>query len=150
MALLPRPVRNNNPLDIRVGALWLGLMPVEQMTPEQKAEGNFAVFKNPVWGFRAALVLLRNYGRKYGDRTLEAIVSRLAPPSKNNTASYISAMEHWTGLSATGLLDMEDFGVLSVLVRAFARQEAGDFEPYWSDSQIDTAVAMLQGAEAEV
>lgn len=144
---LPRPVRNNNPLDINSGPMWLGLMPESQMTQEQREETRFAVFKSPVWGFRAGAVLLRNYGKIYGVRTLEGLVSRLAPASENNTRAYIAAMEHWTGFEPKTQLDLEDPQVLGPLLRGFAMQEAGDFDKYWLESQIDTALAML-GASA--
>lgn len=143
-----RPVRNNNPLDIRAGASWLGLMPEAQMTPEQRAETGFAVFKSPVWGFRAGLVLIRNYWREYGLHQLCTIVPRFAPPIENPTASYVAAMEHWTGFGAIQNLNLEDFATLGLLVKGFATQETGAFQPYWLESQIDTACAMLNKPEA--
>lgn len=143
---LPRPVRNNNPLDIRMGPAWLGLLPAEQMNLAQAAEPDFAVFKSPAWGFRAGAILLRNYGRKYGLHTLPQLVARLAPSNENNTSAYTQAMWKSTGFALDATLDLENPLVLGPLLRSFANEECGDFAKYWLESQIDQALAMLNGA----
>ncbi len=55
----PRGIRNNNPLLVAKDK-WIGLMPKDEMTPAQLAEKKYAVFKHPVYGFRAgARIVLR-------------------------------------------------------------------------------------------
>ena len=60
----PRGIRNNNPVLVAMDK-WLGLMPKEEMTPAQLAEKKYAVFKHPVYGFRAgARIVLRQQSEK--------------------------------------------------------------------------------------
>ncbi len=60
----PRGIRNNNPVLVAKDK-WVGLMPKDEMTPAQLAEKKFAVFKHPVYGFRAgARVVLRQQKEK--------------------------------------------------------------------------------------
>src|SRR3569623_1819955 len=56
------------------------------------SDSAFETFATPEAGIRALAVLLRNYQRKYGLRTVRAIITRYAPPSENNTESYVSAV----------------------------------------------------------
>ena len=48
----------------------------------------FCQFKAMKWGLRAAIKLLDNYIRR-GAQTPRQIISRWAPPSENDTASYV-------------------------------------------------------------
>lgn len=71
----------NNPLNIRYSAKndWLG----------QVGERNgFCVFSEEKYGWRAAFVLLKNYGKK-GFRSVNDIIHRFAPASENPTSSYV-------------------------------------------------------------
>lgn len=74
-------MRLNNPLNIRYSPMnnWKG----------QSGEcSGFCVFENIDYGFRAALILLRNYVRK-GYRSVGTIIHRWAPKSENDTEKYI-------------------------------------------------------------
>ena len=55
-------IANRNPLNIRYVKAnhWLGLHP---QTPNVKG---FCHFTAPAYGFRAAIILIKNYMRKYG------------------------------------------------------------------------------------
>lgn len=79
---MTRGQRNNNPLNIRKGSQWKGLV----RTPEEK---HFCVFSSMLYGIRAALVLLRTYKYRYHCVTISQIISRWAPPSENDTNKYI-------------------------------------------------------------
>lgn len=142
---LPRPVRNNNPLDIETGTAWQGLLPVGQMTEAQASEPRFCVFQSAVWGFRAALLLLRNYSRLHGLRTIDGLVARLAPADENPTHQYEANVAEWTGFARDAVLDMENTDVLSGLVKACTRQECGGWEPWWSDQALANGLALMQG-----
>ena len=80
---MTRGIRNNNPLNIRRNPAnqWQGLRPVQ-------ADKLFCQFKAMKWGLRAAIKLLDNYIRR-GAQTPRQIISRWAPPSENDTASYV-------------------------------------------------------------
>lgn len=57
----------------------------------------FCTFDTMEHGYRAALILLRNYVKR-GYDTIFEIVSRWAPESENNTKAYISAvLAHFNG-----------------------------------------------------
>ena len=78
-------IANRNPLNIRYVKAnhWLGLHP---QTPNVKG---FCHFTAPAYGFRAAIILIKNYMRKYGCVTPENIIRRWAPPTET-TPNFIS------------------------------------------------------------
>lgn len=88
----PRAVRNNNPLNIRVGEPWQGLMPRGSMSPAQAAETEFCVFANAAMGFRAAAETFHTYALRDGVTTVAQAVHRWAPPNENNTSAYVQAV----------------------------------------------------------
>lgn len=116
MALVPRGVRNNNPLNIRKGNDWNG----ETLISQDK---EFETFKNPTFGFRAGAKLIRNYYHNYGLTTVREILNRFAPPSENNTEAYIAKVSKALGVSDSTALDLED--VLPELLHAIAHHENG-------------------------
>lgn len=80
----PRGVRNNNPLNIRknAGFSWVGEVGQD--------EAGFVVFDSVENGIRAAAKLIKNYDRLYSINTISEIINRWAPPSENDTQSYIA------------------------------------------------------------
>ncbi len=83
-----RAWRNNNPLNIRRGEEWQGLVAKQNRTDRQ-----FCQFLNQTWGYRAAAKLMKSYSR-YFQQTgkpfdIITILNRWAPPSENDTAKYI-------------------------------------------------------------
>ena len=92
--MLPRGIRNNNPLNIRRTATqWQGLAKVQ-------TDAAFCQFETLEWGWRAAFVLLaRTYYRKLGLQTIRAIIARWAPPADgNHTTTYIHNVSRLTGI----------------------------------------------------
>lgn len=73
-----------NPLNIRASVKnnWLG---------SRGSYKGFVVFNSTELGYRAALLLLRNYVRN-GHRTIFDIINRWAPPTENDTDSYIKTV----------------------------------------------------------
>lgn len=73
--------KRNNPLNIRYSKSnkWLGQI--------GSADG-FCKFKAERYGWRAAFILLKNYG-KMGYNSVRKIVERWAPYSENTTSNYI-------------------------------------------------------------
>ena len=53
------------------------------------------------------------------------MISRYAPPTENNTDSYIAAITEWTGLSADEPLDTRSRRVMVPIVMAMSRIENG-------------------------
>ena len=118
--MLPRGLRNNNPLNIRRTAnLWQGLSK-EQNDPD------FFQFESMAWGYRAAFVVLRTYRNRYGINTVERIVRRWAPEKDgNDTEYYIRKVTVLTGLERTQILDDQDPRTMMNLVAAMSRVENG-------------------------
>jgi hypothetical protein len=140
-----RSVRNNNPGNIdRGGFNWQGQMPESQMTPEQRVEPRFVVFQNPGWGFRALCLELHTYWAHDGCKTIEAVISRWAPPNENNTTAYIEDVAAKSGIDAHAVLNFDDVNQLIAVGRAIASHEIGgalpyaqSFYPYWKDADLE-------------
>ena len=108
-------IAKNNIFNIRAGqAQWLG------MTGSKKG---FVEFDTQEHGIRAWLVLMRNYRRRYGCRTIRQIVTRFAPPTENQTERYIRYC-----CQTVVLGDNADIGqdiMYAMLGVAMARMETG-------------------------
>jgi hypothetical protein len=91
--MLPRGIRNNNPLNIRRSKdQWQGMKKVQSDT-------QFCQFETLDWGWRAAFKLLtRTYYHQYRLYTIKGIISRWAPPNENNTRVYIENVSRLTGI----------------------------------------------------
>lgn len=133
--MIPRPARNNNPFDLEAGDHWQGLMPTDRLTEQQRHE-RFAVFEAPEWGFRAGVVMLRNYKILYGLNTVRKVVSRLAPPNENPTNDYMNFVAHEIGVKPDDVIDITNPSTMFLLAKAVARDETGSWAPYWSDEQL--------------
>ena len=98
--LTTRGQRNNNPFNIRYNKInkWKGLA---------GSDGSFCVFNDIKYGIRAGGVLLRGY-LKNGANTIRKIISKFAPPSENNTESYIKHVAQMSGINDTQVLTDAD------------------------------------------
>ena len=93
--MLPRGIRNNNPLNIRRTAKdqWKGMA-------EAQTDRAFVQFKSLEYGWRAAFYLLtRTYYHKYRLYTIRMIIGKWAPPQENATATYIENVSRLTGIA---------------------------------------------------
>lgn len=88
-----RAWRNNNPGNI-----------IKSVNNSNKIGGDerFAVFKDYESGFDAIIKLLE--GKTYSKLTLEAAITRYAPPVENDTESYINNVSKNTGVSKDSVL----------------------------------------------
>lgn len=118
----PRGIRNNNPLNIRIGNTWLG----ERLNPTDQA---FEEFVTMEYGLRAAFMILRRYIRRYHKNTVTSIVSTWAPAVENNTLRYIDTVCARTGLTPDCPIDYEDKVTMCKLVAAMAFVECGQQIP---------------------
>ena len=135
--MLPRGIRNCNPLNIRRSKdQWKGMA-------EAQNDRAFVQFKSLEWGWRAAFYLLtRTYYHKYRLYTIRTIVNRWAPASENNTKAYVDNVSRLTGIDPD-----EPIGIPSeqpsrwiALGLAMAIQENGT-----SSLDRSTLVALLLG-----
>jgi len=107
MVQIPRGIRNNNPLNIRIGNAWQGEV-------ENPTDPDFEQFKCMHYGLRAGFMLIKRYIERYRLDTITAIISRWAPPTENNTRHYINVV---SDMSEIGVLDKLDFNNMSQMVR---------------------------------
>lgn len=115
---MPRGIRNNNPLNIRIGNTWLGEVP-------NPTDSEFEQFVSPLYGLRAAFLILRRYIRRYGRDTVRKIISAWAPSSENNTQAYISNVSRAMAIDPDEVIDYADESTMVALVAAMALQECG-------------------------
>ena len=126
----PLGIRNNNPLNIRRGkTLWKG-----EIVPSPSGEvgrgvrgvrgagSTFCKFESMEWGLRAAFCLLRTYANKYRLCCVRDIIGRWAPPTENDTTSYIRHVCQLTGFGGNQRLTEKDW---PRLVKAMAHMECG-------------------------
>lgn len=114
----PRGIRNNNPLNIRIGNTWLGERP-------NPIDPTFEEFVTMEYGLRAAFIILRRYIRRYKKNTITSIVSTWAPASENNTLKYIDRVAALTKIDPTTPIDYYDRETMCKLVAAMAQVECG-------------------------
>ena len=116
---LPRGYRNNNPLNIRKNAAnaWKG-----KVVPG--TDPAFEQFISMAYGYRAGLYLLRKYISQ-GNNTIRKIINKWAPPSENNTSSYVNNVATRTGISADAVIERSDREKLCKIAYAMAWSENG-------------------------
>lgn len=112
--------KTKNPLNIRFNPsnAWKGQL------SEYKG---FCVFVSESYGFRAAYRLLTNYIAN-GVNTIEAIVSRWAPPTENNTEDYIKFVCDETLIPRDLYLtdnSIHDYWTKIIILEAMAKMESG-------------------------
>lgn len=121
--MVPRGIRNNNPLNIRKGNNWKG------ERPHQK-DKEFEEFESMTYGVRAGFKILRNYITGYGGKTaclntVRLIVRRWAPPSENATERYIDFVAKEMGIQPTDTISFRDKKTMVNLVNAMIFVECG-------------------------
>ena len=116
--MTPRGIRNNNPLNIRVGNKWLG----EVAQPTDK---DFEQFVSMAYGIRAALIILRRYMTRYHLNTIYDIVSRWAPKVENNVDQYAKFVSEKMDKGVLIPLDYYHREDVVKLVCAMAQYETG-------------------------
>lgn len=96
-----RGIRNNNPGNIKYSEAnqWIG---------QTGTDGTFAVFSDPVYGIRAAAVLLKNDIRA-GKATVEQLITEWAPKSDDNpTGSYVEYVARAVGVQPWEPVTIQD------------------------------------------
>lgn len=115
---IPRGIRNNNPLNIRVGNVWLGECPLPN-------DPDFEQFVSMKYGLRAGFVLLRRYINHYKRTTITQIISSWAPSTENATSKYIQSVASRMGCAADIPLSYSDKQTMCALVQAMCLVEVG-------------------------
>lgn len=114
-----RGERNCNPGNLeRNGIQWRGMC-------EQQTDPRFVSFRTPQFGIRALATVLRNYQIQHGINTVAGVIGRWAPPTENDTQSYIMAVSHALGVKPGETINISDTQTLEKLVTAIIRHENG-------------------------
>ena len=128
---MSRGIRNFNPGNIKdFGIPWNGMMAYDDRDTAQKQESTFVVFRAPWWGIRATAIIIRNYQRRHGLKTIAEIINRWAPASDNNPVSdYAAFVAARVGTPSNYEIDAEDFSTMRAIVQAIVSFENG-LDPY--------------------
>ena len=122
-SIVPRGIRNNNPLNIRKGSNWQG----ERQPQSDKA---FEEFESMQYGIRAGFKLIKKYMSGYNGLTkkfdtIELIIKRWAPPSENATQRYIDFVSKTTGIPSRQKLSFDNKKLMCDIVSAMIQVECG-------------------------
>lgn len=141
-------VRGKNPLNLKGGSKWIGRI-------GQDSRGHI-IFKDEIYGTRAAIINLRSYWVKHRLRTVRQIINRWAPPTdtigsipgnpKNNPSAYAAFVSKKSGLPVDGEIALfnnqggvHDPDQLFRLIDAMATYENGHkyrFDKRWFDEAV--------------
>ena len=91
----------------------------EQTDPE------FCTFTSPVYGLRAAFIILRRYIEVYHLVTIEKMISRWAPKSENKTEQYIKYVCDVTQIPKDTTIGTHMKWRLCAIVAAMSAYECG-------------------------
>ncbi len=117
-----RGIRNNNPGNLNyVGQAGAHL--------EKGVHPRFAVFATPEAGLMALRGQLLRYNQRDGLDTVAGIIGKWAPPSENDTASYIEGVSHALGVTPDQKLGPFTPHLVAGLMRAIILMENGK-NPY--------------------
>ena len=133
----PRGIRDNNPGNLQPPPGLTGWQGTVGM------DGPFVIFADDTWGLRALALDITNKISKDGLDTITSLITVYAPPSENDTASYIAAVASDTGIGATDQLGTDQDTITS-LMRAIINHENGDTASaqYIPDADILTGYQM--------
>jgi hypothetical protein len=136
-APIPRGIRNNNPLNIRIAQKneWRG-----EVLAIVRSDSEFEQFEDPVFGLRAAIRLIRTHYRR-GSNTIRKLAIVWAPPGENpHLDNYVRAVARHAGINPDTTLDFSRDAHLRPVLLGMIRAENG-MQPY-SEMTIDTAFAL--------
>lgn len=122
---IPRGVRNNNPLNIRYNKRnrWFG-------RSATKKDKEFEEFLNPIFGFRAAFLVLHKYMTLYNLNTIFQICARWAPVGDgNDVVKYADTVSARTGIDKNLVISFADYKTLISIVEAMSYVECGQEFP---------------------
>jgi len=115
---VPRGIRNNNPLNIRIGNVWLGEV-------KDPTDPHFEQFISMFYGVRAGFVLIRRYITHYHRTTIPEIIAAWAPSTENDTVKYVDMVCRLSGIAPDAQLDFSDMEQMVNLVDAMIFVECG-------------------------
>lgn len=114
---LPRGIRNNNPLNIKIGNDWQG--------ERTNTDGVFEEFTTMQYGLRAAFIILRKYITKYERNTIRKIVHSWSPDGSRIESIYMSSVSKWSAIGLDDAIRYKDRDTMCKIVQGMAKVETG-------------------------
>ena len=108
----------NNPLNVRYSDAndWVGQIGNDR---------GFVDFSDDSFSYRAADMLLGNYGSVKGARTLRDTISIYAPPNENDTDNYVNFVSSRLNINPDAPIDLDDPNLRTILLSAMVKMESG-------------------------
>lgn len=135
--MIPRGIRLNNPGNLKElpgdKTKWLG----ERATDDDPI---FEEFETPEHGIRAIARVIRTYYTRHNINTIRGVIERWAPPTENDTGSYVRHVADRCGVGADQVVDPTSVDILVALISAIILHENGQ-QPY-DDATIRAGVLM--------
>lgn len=117
--MIPRGLRNNNPGNIRQSSTtYKG-----EISPSKDKE--FKQFETVSYGYRAMFVALHYYHSNLGLKSIRKMISRWAPPSENDTESYIRTVSRLSNHDPDKTIDLQNRNLMLGIVAAMSKVENG-------------------------
>lgn len=117
---LPRGIRNNNPLNLRISnSPWLGKV-------ANNTDGQFEQFTSMSYGIRAAFLNVRTIIKRHPGCTVERLIHVWAPPCENNTSAYVGEVCKLARVAPFKRLDFKVKNEMCRLLWAMAQVENGE------------------------
>ena len=114
-------IERNNPTNIRFNNSnqWRGKMGDDG--------SGFETFEDNAHAFRATALTLHTYNKLYFDykMTIPQMINRWAPPSENDTKSYIDHVLSVTGMSKDDIVDTKDDDMMLKIIKTMTKHEIG-------------------------
>lgn len=122
---MPRGIRNNNPgnIDYNQRNQWRGQAGIEKGVSNPR----FATFDKPENGIRAIAIIIKNYRRLYGIRSIRGILTRYAPGIENDTASYVDFVSKKADTHPDAIISPRSRALVEI-VKAIIRFENAGYE----------------------
>lgn len=117
---IPRGIRNNNPLNIRIGNNWMGERPAADCDDPE-----FEQFISLSYGLRAAFCILRRYIKHYHRIRVGQIIRSWAPANENDTEKYVDFVCQKMKCKDDLIILYDDKPTMCALVQAMAQMECG-------------------------
>lgn len=135
-----RGLRNNNPANLKFTSIaWQGKISKAENKDADKTFEQFTALK---WGIRAMFKDLINDISK-GKNTVKKLISEFAPPSENDTASYIKQVCNSIGVAENDKITKVNRTFLVLLARAILKVELGKYSTQVTDADLNEGIDIL-------
>jgi hypothetical protein len=135
-----RGLRNNNPANLKLTSIaWQGKIPNSENKDTDKT---FEQFKELKYGIRAMFKDLINDISK-GKNTVKKLISEFAPPSENDTKSYIKKVCSSIGVAENDKITKVNRSFLLLLARAILTVELGKHNKEVTDADLNEGIDIL-------